>query len=61
MSTTTAPVPHGRVLTIWTPESQSVRAMGGERFKASKTAILEWVAAQIGVTPETLRQEPAHA
>lgn len=44
----------GSILTIWTPESQSMRAMGAERFKASKTAIIEWIAAQIGVEPETL-------
>ncbi|AKG94546.1 hypothetical protein Shpa_35 [Paracoccus phage Shpa] len=39
----------GRVVTVWTPESQSVRSMGGARFQESKTAIMEWVAAQLGV------------
>lgn len=47
----------GPVVTVWTPESQSYRAMGGKRFQESKTAILEWVAAQIGVLPEALLQK----
>lgn len=46
----------GPVVTIWTPESQSLRAMGGDRFKASKAAILEWIAARIGVAPEELQR-----
>ena len=44
----------GPVVRIWTPESQSMRAMGGDRFKESKAAILDWIAAQIGVSPEEL-------
>ena len=44
----------GPVVTVWTPESQSVRAMGCKRFQESKTAIMDWIAAQIGVTPEEL-------
>lgn len=44
----------GPVLRIWTPESQSVRAMGGDRFKESKAAILDWIACKIGVAPEDL-------
>lgn len=44
----------GPVVTIWTPESQSIRAMGGDRFKASKQAILDWVAAQLGVSAREL-------
>ena len=46
----------GPVVTIWTPESQSLRAMGGDRFKASKSAILDWIAGQLGVAPEELRR-----
>jgi len=49
----------GPVLTVWTPESQSYRAMGSERFQSSKTAILEWIAAQIGVAPDQLREAAA--
>lgn len=45
----------GPVVTVWTPESQSMRSMGGKRFQESKTAILDWMAAQIGVSPEALR------
>lgn len=44
------------VLTIWTPESQSMKAMGRERFQASKEAVLTWVAAQLEVTPDDLRR-----
>lgn len=44
----------GPVVTIWTPESQSYRAMGGDRFKASKQAILEWIAAKLEVEPHEL-------
>jgi hypothetical protein len=46
----------GPLVTIWTPESQSVRAMGGQRFEQSKAAVLDWVAAQLGVSPDDLRR-----
>lgn len=49
----------GPVVTVWTPESQSVRAMGGKRFQESKTAILDWIADKIGTTPEQLRSNVA--
>ena len=49
----------GTTLQVWTPESQSVRAMGGKRFQESKTAILDWIADKIGVTPEQLRRNAA--
>lgn len=49
----------GPVVRVWTPESQSVRAMGGDRFKQSKNAILDWISAQIGVAPEELRRAAA--
>lgn len=44
----------GPLVVIRSPESQSQRAMGKERFQASKTAILETVSAMIGVEPTTL-------
>lgn len=44
----------GPVVTVWTPESQSTRAMGGNRFRESKAAILDWIAAKIGTTAEAL-------
>lgn len=46
----------GPVVTIWTPESQSMRAMGGKRFQEAKTAILDWLSAQIGVSPQQLER-----
>jgi hypothetical protein len=49
----------GPVVTIWTPESQSLRAMGGQRFNESKAAILAWIADKIGVAPEDLRRAAA--
>lgn len=44
----------GPVVYCFTPESQSLKAMGGARFQASKQAILEWCADLIGVTPDEL-------
>ena len=49
----------GPVLRVWTPESQSVRAMGDDRFKESKTAILDWIAGKLGVAPEELKRSAA--
>ena len=45
----------GPVVIVWTPESQSMRAMGGKRFQESKEAVLNWIASKIGVSPEQLR------
>lgn len=44
----------GPVVTCWTPKSQSVRAMGGTEFQESKTAVLNWIADQIGTTADEL-------
>ena len=44
----------GPVVQVWTPESQSMRAMGGKRFQESKTAIMDWIAAKLGVATEEL-------
>lgn len=49
----------GPVVTVWTPESQSMRAMGGKRFNESKAAILAWIADKIGVAPEDLARAAA--
>lgn len=46
----------GPIVTVWTPESQSMRAMRGERFQEAKTAILDWLSAQIGVSAEALER-----
>ena len=40
----------GPVVTIWTPRSQSVRAMGGAEFQRSKQAALAWIEVQAGFT-----------
>lgn len=42
------------VVTVWTSESQSMRAMGKERFQASKSAVLEILALMIGTDPVEL-------
>lgn len=49
----------GRVLTIWTAKSQSMRAMGKQVFQESKTKVLEIAASMIGTTPETLTKSAA--
>lgn len=49
------------VVRVVKPESQSMKAMGNERFKASKAAILEVVSALIEVPAETLAEQRAAA
>lgn len=49
----------GPLVVVWTPQSQSMRAMGGKRFQESKQAVLNWIAAQIGVEAEELRRDVA--
>ena len=49
----------GPILRIWTPESQSVRAMGGKRFQESKSVIMDWIAGKLGVTADELRSRAA--
>ena len=39
----------GPVVRVYTPQSQSVLAVGGEVFQASKTAVLEWLEALVAV------------
>ena len=46
---------------VRTAKSQSYRAMDREEFQASKSAILEIVAAMIEVTPATLKREAGTA
>lgn len=46
----------GPVLTLVTPRSQSVRAMGGEAFRQSKAGVLDHIAALLEVSPETLEK-----
>lgn len=49
----------GPAVVIRTAKSQSRRAMNKQEFQASKTAIMEVVAAMIGTTPTALSQERA--
>lgn len=49
----------GPAVVIRTAKSQSRRAMNKQEFQASKTAIMEVVAAMIGTTPAALSQERA--
>lgn len=44
----------GAVFYTFTPQSQSLKAMGGTEFARSKEAILGWMSDLIGVTPEEL-------
>jgi hypothetical protein len=44
----------GPVVRVYTAESQSRKAMGRDRFHASKTAIMDWVAELLGVTAADL-------
>ena len=43
-----------RVVTVYTAKSQSFKAMGKKDFQASKEAVLEVLAAMVGVKPESL-------
>ena len=51
----------GPTLLVRTAKSQSYRAMDSKEFQASKSAILEIVAAMIEVAPETLKLEAGKA
>jgi len=42
------------VVIQWTAESQSLKAMGKERFQASKTAVLDTIAEMIGIRREDI-------
>lgn len=42
----------GPLVRCYTPHSQSVRAMGGKVFQESKTKVLDWIAARMGVNRE---------
>lgn len=46
----------GPVVQVWTPQSQSLRAMGKERFQESKQAIMDWIADKLGIPSDDLRR-----
>lgn len=43
-----------RAVRIWRAESQSVRAMGSQRFKQSIDAVEGWVSDLLGITPDQM-------
>ena len=45
------------VVTVWTAQSQSLRAMGKERFKASKDGVLAAIETMLDLEPGTLGQQ----
>jgi hypothetical protein len=49
----------GSAVIVRRAESQSWKAMGRERFQASKSAILEIIAGMVGVSQSTLSQQAA--
>lgn len=51
----------GRMVTIFTAQSQSKAAMGKVKFEESKTKVLDIVAGMIGVTADTLRDNAGQA
>ena len=50
-----------RVIAVWTACSQRRNAMDAETRKAANRAVLEWAAAQVGVTPEQAREAASEA
>lgn len=48
-------VPRGAVVSVYTAESQRAKAMDKERFKASADAVLDIMAATLGVTAKELK------
>lgn len=43
---------NGAVVTRWTAQSQNMRAMDRATFQESKSAVLDWIADQVGVTAQ---------
>lgn len=51
----------GRIVTIWTPHSQSTKAMGKAKFQDSKTKVLDAIAELIGVPSGEFRDHAGRA
>ena len=49
------------VVTVYTAQSQSMRAMGKKEFQDSKTKVLDFVAGMIGVSPAELQANTGKA
>jgi hypothetical protein len=52
---------NGNVVNHFTAKSQSRRAMGKAEFQDSKTRIMDFIAAMIGIEPATLAREAGRA
>lgn len=51
----------GSVVTVYTAQSQSIKSMGKEKFQKSKTDVLDFVSAMIGVKPSDLATRAAES
>ena len=49
------------VVRVFTPQSQSMRAMGKKEFNESKSVVLGYISDLIGVTPDALAKEAGRA
>ena len=49
------------VVTVWTAQSQSMRAMGAKVFQESKTSVLDYIASMIGVDVPALVEHAGEA
>lgn len=47
----------GNVVIEWTAKSQSMKAMGGPTFQKSKSDVLDFASAMIGVSPDQMARE----
>ena len=54
-------IPREATVTVLTAESQSMKAMGKERFAASKSAVLDYLSRLIGTTPDELKTNARRA
>lgn len=52
---------NGLVVTVYTAQSQSMRAMGRKRFQESKDAVLQVISNLIGIDPESLQKNAEKA
>lgn len=49
------------VVTVWTPQSQSLKAMGAKTFQESKTKVLDLLAGFLGTTAPELQRNAGEA
>lgn len=51
----------GKVVTVWTPHSQSMRSMGKAKFSESKSKVLDAIASMVGVSANELTKHAGRA